>query len=238
MSYFPLLKRYTPTDANTLLQWKINEAAAPYTSAGTNALTLTVKSGIIVPNANTLFDHGANDFNNSAYLWSGNTAVAPAGASLTLSTWIYLNGFTGGFGGIVSKEYANNGTHNSPFVAFDLQWNSGVDGTWMFSVTTAATYTNVSVAAKTYQIPLNQWTLLAGTYDGATMRAYFNGLPAGTQAKSGNIDYGTGGPYYIGGYASGGNLVNGIVNDVRVESTVRSAAYLRNMYLRGVGLLY
>lgn len=86
-----------------------------------------------------------------------------------------------------------------------------------------------------YKIPLLQWTLLSGTYDGSNCRWYINGNLANTTAASGTLVVGTG-PYCIGGVPAAGQFHQGLVDDCRVDSgVVRSQSYYQSMYNLGVG---
>jgi hypothetical protein len=76
------------------------------------------------------------------------------------------------------------------------------------------------------------------TFHGSNIRSYFNGELVLTTAASGSIDYSTHGPYQIGlTMGNGASALNGLVDDLRVESVVRSENYLATMYRSGVGFL-
>ena len=95
---------------------------------------------------------------------------------------------------------------------------------------------NTFVVGGAYKLPLNTWCLLAFTYDGSYVRIYLNGNLAGSMAATGNVDYGNNGAWMVGGRQSGagygapGQYFDGCIDDVRIENTVRSAAYLTAMY--------
>jgi len=76
-------------------------------------------------------------------------------------------------------------------------------------------------------IPLNTWTHLATTYDGANMRFYVNGVLAGTTAGTGTINAANG-ALRIGGNNSAplglGEFFKGLIDEVRVYNRALSAA--------------
>jgi hypothetical protein len=76
-------------------------------------------------------------------------------------------------------------------------------------------------------IPLNTWTHLASTYDGANMRFYVNGVLVGTTAGSGSINVANG-AFRVGGNNSAplgqGEFFKGLIDEVRVYNRALSAA--------------
>jgi len=72
-------------------------------------------------------------------------------------------------------------------------------------------------------IPLNTWTHLATTYDGANMRLYINGVLVATKAQTGSIAVGNQ-PLRIGGNNVSGEFFRGIIDEVRVYNRALSAA--------------
>ena len=70
-------------------------------------------------------------------------------------------------------------------------------------------------AAGTGALPLNVWTHLAATYDGATVRLYVNGALAGTQPASGRLPE-TADPMRIGGNLVWGEYFSGRIDEVRI----------------------
>ncbi len=73
-------------------------------------------------------------------------------------------------------------------------------------------------------LPLNAWTHIATTYDGATMRIYVNGVLVASRAQGGNIAVANG-ALRIGGNASfTGEFFQGLIDDVRIYNRALSAA--------------
>src|SRR5262249_31951289 len=70
-------------------------------------------------------------------------------------------------------------------------------------------------AAGSSILPLNTWSHLAATYDGANIRMYVNGVQVGTKAQTGNMTTSTS-VFRIGGNSVWGEWFKGIIDEVRV----------------------
>lgn len=86
-----------------------------------------------------------------------------------------------------------------------------------------------------HRFMVNVWHHVGWTYDGATWILYQDGSAVASTALSGAVDYGTHGPYYLGG-----NFINNddrsavIVQDVRIANVVRPASYFQQVYQAGI----
>jgi hypothetical protein len=72
-------------------------------------------------------------------------------------------------------------------------------------------------------IPLNAWTHIATTYDGASQRFYINGVLVATKAQTGSIAAGNQ-PLRIGGNNVSGEFFRGVIDEVRVYNRALAAA--------------
>ncbi len=72
-------------------------------------------------------------------------------------------------------------------------------------------------------LPLNTWTHLAATYDGATLRLYVNGAQVGSLATTGAMNTSTN-PLRIGGNAIWGEWFSGMIDEVRIYNRALTAA--------------
>jgi hypothetical protein len=77
----------------------------------------------------------------------------------------------------------------------------------------------------TAQVPLNAWTHLAATYDGANLRIYVNGTLASTKALTGSLNTSTA-PLRMGGDSVWSEFFNGLIDEVRVYNTALTAAQI------------
>ena len=72
-------------------------------------------------------------------------------------------------------------------------------------------------------IPLNAWTHIATTYDGANQRLYINGALVATKAQTGSIAVGNQ-PLRIGGNSVSGEFFRGVIDEVRIYNRALTAA--------------
>jgi hypothetical protein len=76
------------------------------------------------------------------------------------------------------------------------------------------------------QIPLNSWTHLAATYDGANLRFYVNGTLVRTTSASGNITV-SGSPLRIGATTVWGEHFRGLIDEVRIYNRALSLSEIQ-----------
>ncbi len=81
-------------------------------------------------------------------------------------------------------------------------------------------------ATGTAALPLNAWTHLATTFDGAVLRLYVNGVLAGSTSGSGAMAASTG-VLRIGGNSIWGEWFAGLIDEVRVYNRVLSAGEIQ-----------
>src|SRR5207249_9202817 len=90
------------------------------------------------------------------------------------------------------------------------------------------------VIGGSYVPPLNQWTHLALTYDGTSMKLYINGVLNDSAPKSGNID-GDNVEFAIGGRADPNDhlFFTGKIDEVEVFDRALSQAEIQAIYNAG-----
>jgi glucose/arabinose dehydrogenase/PKD repeat protein len=89
-------------------------------------------------------------------------------------------------------------------------------------------------AIGTAQVPLNTWTHLATTYDGATLRLYVNGTQVASKPQTGNIPASTG-ALRIGGNSIWGEYFAGLIDEVRVYSRALTAGEIQTDMATPIG---
>src|SRR5262249_8483048 len=83
-------------------------------------------------------------------------------------------------------------------------------------------------------LPLNAWSHLAATYDGATLSLYLNGNLVSSQAMSGSLTTSTG-ALRIGGNSVFGDYFQGLIDDVRIYNRALSLNEIRSDLSTPVG---
>jgi PKD repeat protein len=82
-------------------------------------------------------------------------------------------------------------------------------------------------------VPLNAWTHLAATYDGAAVTLYVNGAQAGQQPAAGAIASGTG-PLRIGGNAIWPEWFQGLIDEVRIYNRALTPSEIQSDMTRPI----
>jgi glucose/arabinose dehydrogenase/PKD repeat protein len=138
---------------------------------------------------------------------------------MTLSAWVFPTAHGNGVwrnviikerpGGEVYNLYSNVDT-NVPTVYVDPAANVWLD------------------ARGTAQLPLNTWTHLTATYDGATLRLFVNGVQVGSRPVSGALLISTG-ALRIGGNSVWGEFFQGRIDEVRVHNRALSTTEIQTI---------
>jgi glucose/arabinose dehydrogenase len=132
---------------------------------------------------------------------------------MTLEAWVYPTTTLSSWRAILQKEtdayFLNANTSGD---------RPGVGGTFAGSCCT--------VLQGTSALPLNQWTHVAGTYDGAQLRLYVNGTQVASQSRTGNLQV-TGTPLRIGGNTYGTEFFPGRLDEVRVYNRALSQSEIQ-----------
>jgi hypothetical protein len=134
-------------------------------------------------------------------------------SGMTLEAWVYPTSPLSSWKAVMQKEtdayFLNANTFNN---------HVGSGGTIGGSCCTVVEGPNALL--------LNQWTHLAGTYDGAALRLYVNGTLVATAAKTGAIQV-TGNPLRIGGDTYSGEFFPGRIDEVRIYNRALSAGEIQ-----------
>lgn len=107
---------------------------------------------------------------------------------------------------------------------------------WQFGTSHYTFYGVVS----TSEIPIGQFTHLAGTWDGATLRLYINGVLS-AQNTPGALPADSGCPFFLGGFYNPapdncqyvGQFFNGLVDELSVYNRALSGAEIQSIYSAG-----
>jgi beta-glucanase (GH16 family) len=144
---------------------------------------------------------GALSFNGTS-----NWVTVPDSASLDLTTGMTVGAWvrptaTNGARVVLMKERTTAG------LSYSLGLSNGVAASYIRTAT--------DVSASGGSGPLNTWTHIAATYDGATLRVYVNAVQAASLAVTGAITTSTS-PLRIGGDAPWGQYFSGLIDEVRI----------------------
>jgi fibronectin type 3 domain-containing protein len=155
---------------------------------------------------------GGLSFNGST-----NRVQVPSATSLnltsgmTLAGWVRPTASQGGWRTIIQKEadaYVLNASNDTG--ALFPGGGGTINGSWQYVSGTSAS-------------PLNTWTHVAMTYDGATMRLYVNGVQVSTRLVTGTSQTTTS-PLWIGGNSPYGEYFQGVLDEIRVYNRALTLA--------------
>ena len=155
----------------------------------------------------------------SALSFNGSNAwvTIPDHASLDLTTgatlmaWVYPTGLSG-YRTVVMKETSGGATYYLYSGPGDLAMGGGRFNGGQYRETSGGAV-----------LPLNTWTHLATTYDGANIRVYRNGALVATLASTGPFDQ-SNSPLRLGGNSIWSEWWQGRIDEVRVYNRALSAA--------------
>src|SRR5207248_1621486 len=86
----------------------------------------------------------------------------------------------------------------------------------------------------TAALPVNSWSHVAVTYDGASLRLYVNGTQVASQAQTGNLITSTN-PLQIGGDSTYGQFFQGTIDEVRVYNVALTATQIQSDMVTAIG---
>jgi PKD repeat protein len=157
---------------------------------------------------------GALNFNgSSAMVTVNNSSSLALSSGMTLEAWVYPTAL-GGWRDVIYK-----GTQD----IYVLMGSSSQAN----APSTGGTFASQSVFG-TAALPLNTWSHLAGTYDGAALRLYVNGTQVGSRAQSGLIATSSG-PLSIGGDLDYSNQFwAGRIDEVRIYNRALTQAEIQS----------
>ena len=204
--------------------WKLNECSRlPAADSSGNCNNGAIGSAVTVdvPGARGTaykFDGSANSYVDVPF---GSGTLAPSTTHITVSAWINPSSFACGQCAVVSNEPTpgeNRWGYGLRVIdnGITLQWCWGTEGG------------PGNCAYGAFAFPLNTWTNIVGTYDGATLNEYVNGVFVTSQlgvfpALNTLRDL------FIGRLPSGNLLWIGGIDDVRVYNRVLSAEQIEQI---------
>jgi O-glycosyl hydrolase len=94
---------------------------------------------------------------------------------------------------------------------------------------------NYDIATGDVQLPLNNWSHVASTYDGATLSLYVDGNKIASVAATGNLQVSSG-ALRIGGNAIWDEYFDGLIDEVRIYSRALTAAEIQTDMAMPIGV--
>ncbi|WP_433432298.1 LamG-like jellyroll fold domain-containing protein [Nonomuraea sp. CA-141351] len=135
---------------------------------------------------------------------------------MTLSAWV-SPATVADWSSVVAKELSASGVSYTMYAA-----NGGsVPSGWV--QTSAEDHSTVGGVSP---LPVNTWSHLALTYDGATLRLFVNGQQIAQTALSGSL-YDDGSPLRIGGNNIWGEFYNGLIDELRIYNRAQTATEIQ-----------
>lgn len=142
--------------------------------------------------------------------------------SLTYSLWMSRVGAQGNY----AKPIWYGRNIGAPYGPYGIQFNSSSDTDVFMKITDGTTNYNTSAVT----LAASAWSYLVGSYDGSIFSGYKDGSLYSSSSVSISIgDYDSNG-LSIGDRYESGNPYSGLVDEVRIASTSRSAAWVKAEY--------
>jgi Concanavalin A-like lectin/glucanases superfamily len=201
----------TPTPASGLVAaYGFNEGSGTTVhDASTNGNNGTLQGGA---SWTTSGKYGkAISFNGTnAYVNVPSSSSLQLTSAMTLEAWVNPSLLTGHWQDVIYKGNDN----------YYLEADST-------SAKPATRCTSGGALFGTGALTTNTWTHLAGTYDGATLRLYVNGVQVSSRAQTGPVATSTN-PLQIGGDSIYGQYFQGRIDEVRVYNRALSATEIQS----------
>lgn len=169
-----------------------------------------------------------NGSSNFAVTFPDVPAIRPN--TFTVGGWFMLTGSVP-FAPIFVKPYNGtlfSGGWSAPYVSWLIRVNSS--SVISFEGSPNGTYTTLTPS---YTTTTGTWYRMVGTYDGATMKLYMNGVLVGTQSAAVGTGIAYGNTSYVIGADYGGELFPGYINDCFLSSAVWDAGMVGLDYALG-----
>jgi hypothetical protein len=163
------------------------------------------------------------DGSNDTLVIGNSSTVNAAIASVTVAAWVYRNANQAGYRAVVSREL-NSTYYEHYYLGFE-------DGQYRWFVNTTSGYSNLALGGAA---PVGQWVHLVGTYDGATVSLYANGVLEFSTPHSGTFATDTTGITIGASYNDASHVpsegLNGKVDEVNIYAYALTAQQVQQLY--------
>ncbi len=225
-------RRVAP-DANDLAVFAFDEGPTATSLLSTGTEASGDFSSILNANPGSVGIFGSGlRLGTGGRVYNANNHFQPSSA-MTVSAWLRIEQYLSGSYGRTVFKSANSGTWSSPFSSFELlSFDASSNAYCVVNTSGGAGFVSVNRAL----IPLYEWVFVAVTYDGANVKLYMNGIVVNSVALTGTLTWNSNGEWMMGrpfGIANEEAVFS--IDDLRISSVARSAAYLLDQYQRGSG---
>jgi hypothetical protein len=212
--------------------WNSNYAAVYHLADVGNATTTDSTSNKnngtvsgVAASSTSYIDGGAVFTSANSISAADSASLDVSGNTITLSGWQKETDNSNGYATILAKEPS---TCSNPYQYYGL-FQGQAAGIGLFSFSLGAGGTQNLINQFNLPVNINTWNYYVGTYDGATMREYYNGALVASKAVSGNI--GTGAtPLRMGLTAGCSETFTGSEDEVRVSNASTSPSWILTEY--------
>ena len=182
----------------------------------TAALVAQKKPG----SGNAISLDGVNDYVSIPH----NAALKPS-AQITIEAWVYPRDIHSNRYYEIYRKEDGNDRH-----LFSFQENGTI---LSFGLGIAGSYAelDVPISASNYE---NQWVHVAAVYDGFSKKIYRNGVMIGSTSVSGSIGTSGTSPGIIGSWGGSQEFFNGVIDEVRIWTTVLTQTQIRDRMCRKI----
>jgi len=145
---------------------------------------------------------------------------------LTVEAWIYPRSWGGYPREIISKWEGGNNSQRS------YTFSINTTGFGYLHMSSDGGFVNTTVVYSGQTIPRNQWSHVAGVYDGATLKYYLNGVLQNTVAWTQGIFPSTA-PLVIGSTLTSGSAFDGLIDEPTLYNRALTAGEIAAIYAAG-----
>lgn len=138
--------------------------------------------------------------------------------TLTLETWVRP---TANFNPFVPSSFIIKEDD------IDWDWSLRTEGNTLSFFLKTATGAGAVASTPNTDVPVNQWTHIAATYDGSTIKLYVNGVLKSSEAISGYLGNNYTLPVSLGGHPQYGWYFQGQMDEVRIWNVARTQAQIQ-----------
>lgn len=219
----------TPGPTDAVSEWKWNNNFTDFKGVNNGS---AIASPTFVTGQNGLAN-GAVQFDGSSQYVNVANSSSMKPAAITLETWVKLNSLTSTtqFGGASSAEMY--------FMSLSYNVAHGGNDSYAFYYSTGVPYFLINGIGYSLVGTISAtgvWHHICGTYDGATVKTYFDGVLQSTTSYTTAIIYDTANNFTIGQRSRGTDqqtynaLTPGIFDDTQIFSRAITATEVANTY--------